>query len=236
MKTLNLIFASMITATLMISFPVLSLAHSEHNDSPMPLVWEFNDSVRDKIIRALNDEARKNKVGLSHLEQNILKRYGIPVGHSFYTPVDGRQVVVQRTHSGLRILETMAPVSSEFRWQAPITQRYRVVPSSFPVMDHPGHHHNHLDFSWLFDPQISSKIKRHLKNNAYPTAVGLSSTEQMIVDRYGIKTGNSFITIVGGEDYLVRRTSSGLQIMKKVTEATPVAAHPKSSNRNEIKG
>jgi len=236
MKTLNLIAAAMMTATLTISLPVTAMAHSGHNNTPLPLSWEFNDSVHDKILRAIHDDARMNKVGLSHLEQTILERYGIRVGYTFYTPVDGRQALVKRTQSGLQILKSSVPASSGFQWKAPIMERYTVVPSSLPAMQHPGHHHSHLNLAWLFDPEITGKIKRHLDGLAYPMLIGLSKTEQKMADRYGIETGNSFITTVGGEDYLVQRTSSGLQVMKKVMENAPVAAQPIPATGTEVKG
>ncbi|NIQ02503.1 MAG: hypothetical protein GWM98_20775, partial [Nitrospinaceae bacterium] len=141
MKTLNIIFASMISATLMVSISNTALAHSEHDRTPLPLSWTFNDSVREKISRAMKDEAHMGLVGLSHHEQTVLERYGIRVDQSFYTPVNGGQALVQRTQAGLKILESTTPVSSEFRWQAPVIKKSRVVQSSTPAMNHPGHHH-----------------------------------------------------------------------------------------------
>ncbi|NIQ02504.1 MAG: hypothetical protein GWM98_20780, partial [Nitrospinaceae bacterium] len=57
-----------------------------------------------------------------------------------------------------------------------------------------------------------------------------------IVDSYGIQTGNSFITPVRGEDYLVKRVSSGLQIMQKVMDPTPVAVQPVAVDTAQFKG
>lgn len=236
MKTFNLISASLITAALMISTSSLVWAHSEHSDRPLPLVWKFDHSVQDKIDRAMTDEVHKNKVGLSHLEQRILERYGIRVGYSFFTPVNGQQVQVKRTLSGLKIMQSNSPITTEFRLKAPVTDRYQVVPSSFSAMTHPGHHHHHLNRGWLFDTKIAVKIKRHLSKNSFPIQVGLSKTEQKIVDRYEIQTGNSFIATISGEDYLVKRTSSGLQIMKKMMEDAPIAATSASPERNTFKG
>lgn len=236
MKTLNLIAAAMMTATLTLSLPVSAKAHSEHNDTPIPLTWEFTDSVQDKLNRAIHNNVRNGQVGLSHLQQTLLERYGIRVGSSFFTPVDGRPALVKRIQSGLRILKTDVPVRSDFLWKAPIMDRYQVVPSSFPAMEHPGHSHRRLNITWLFDREVTGKIKRHLKSNSDSLMIGLSKTEQKMVDRYGIQIGHSFITPVGGEDYRVRRTSSGLQIIKKVINNGPVAAHPAAKAGIEIKG
>lgn len=74
---------------------------------------------------------------------------------------------------------------------------------------------------WTFDPGVAEKIEKHLSRNT--AAVGLSSFEQNILEKYGIRVGQSFITQVNDEVIQVTRTNSGLWIEESVEPS--VAEH-----------
>lgn len=236
MNTMNRILASFLTASLIMTTASLALAHSGHEEERLPLVWVFNEKVNVKIQNEMNRDIGSGLIGLSHLEQRALDRYGIKVGHSFYTAINNMRALVERTSSGIKILEGMTVVGSEVRWQAPVMEAYRAVPSSLRMDSHHGHHHNHLNLSWMFDEFVTVKIERHLQSGGMPLVVGLSATEQKMAENYGVKVGNSFITTLGGNEYLVKRVSTGMQVVKKISDGGPVALRPVSTPQAEIKG
>ncbi|MCZ6513381.1 MAG: hypothetical protein O6857_05580 [Nitrospinae bacterium] len=73
---------------------------------------------------------------------------------------------------------------------------------------------------WQFDPVVVEKIHKNLARGE--VAVGLSSLEQRMLEKYGIQIGKSFITPVYGELWSVTRTSTGLRFEESVGPLAPV--------------
>ena len=71
-----------------------------------------------------------------------------------------------------------------------------------------------LSESWMFDPVVAEKIYKNLAQGE--VAVGLSRLEQRMLEKYGIRINQSFITQVQGELWSVTRTSTGLRFEESV--------------------
>jgi len=72
-----------------------------------------------------------------------------------------------------------------------------------------GQSSSQLSEGWMFDPVVTAKIHKNLARGE--VAVGLSTLEQRMLEKYGIGFGKSFITQVRGELWSVTRTSTGLR-------------------------
>ncbi|MCH8157110.1 MAG: hypothetical protein IID18_05055 [Nitrospinae bacterium] len=83
-----------------------------------------------------------------------------------------------------------------------------------PSPAYSGQDPSRLTARWTFHQDVAEKIEKHLARNT--VAVGLSSSEQNILEKYGIRVGQSFITHVNDEVIRITRTDSGLRIEESV--------------------
>jgi len=194
-----------------------AFAHSDHDHSQLPVGWTFDSQVMKKIERNYN--RGQDKTGLSTLEQEVLAQYGIGVGNSFTTQIGSQTMKVTRTDSGIRIEGPTIAYADGLHENLPVRETSQVVRSSF-TKDHPGHDHRHLKTSWVFHPAIEEKIHNSLAGDHPSKAIGLSSKEQRILERYEIKQGNSFYAYVDGKTFTVKRNSMGLRILNQVDGRT----------------
>ncbi|QPJ62258.1 MAG: hypothetical protein G3M70_10395 [Candidatus Nitronauta litoralis] len=196
-------------------------AHSAHDHSHLPVGWTFDKQVTNKIQKNL--EQGHKKTGLSSQEQKILGQYGIGIGNSFNTRVDGQTLKVTRTDSGIRVEGQIKMYADGLQENLPIRENAEVARSSFS-QNHTGHDHSHLKMSWVFNPAIEEKIHDALVTERAHRAIGLTSGEQRVLERYEIKIGNSFYTYVDGKTFTAKRTSMGLRIMNEVDGRTVASA------------
>ncbi|QPJ60652.1 MAG: hypothetical protein G3M70_01610 [Candidatus Nitronauta litoralis] len=201
-----------------------ALAHqgTGHDHRSIPVGWTFDQKVADRIQRGMNEG--NETVGLSGFEQKTLKEYGIQVGNRFKTRVGDQMIEVTRTSSGLHIEGPTLGHDDAPQWNLPMSSTHQVIKSSMRAA-HPGHDHRHLDFEWVFSLDAQKKIANNLTGNNPSGAIGLSQGEQKMLQRYGIKVGNTFNTLLGGMAFTVQRTSMGLQVLKHV-QGMPIAAVP----------
>lgn len=194
-----------------------ALAHSQHDHSTLPIGWNFDSKVMSKIKK--NVTMGHNEIGMSSLEQSMLADYGIGIGNSFNAPIGNRTVKVTRTSSGIRLGNPVMQYADGTQEILPLRSNARMVRSSMNG-NHPGHNHQHLALSWVFNAAIEDKIHDNRVLNGASGAIGLSTKEQKTLDRYGIKIGNSFNSNVDGMTYTVKRTSMGLTVLKYVEGRT----------------
>ncbi|QPJ61582.1 MAG: hypothetical protein G3M70_06655 [Candidatus Nitronauta litoralis] len=194
-----------------------ALAHSQHDHSSLPIGWTFDSKVMSKIEKNMN--MGQTKIGMNSLEQKMLAGYGIGVGNSFNTRIGNQTIKVTRTNSGIRLGNPVKQYADGTQENLPLHRNAQMVRSSF-TENHPGHDHQHLALSWVFNPAIEGKIHDNRVLNGSSGAIGLSTKEQKTLDRYGIKVGNSFNANVDGMTYTVKRTSMGLSLLKYVEGRT----------------
>lgn len=196
-------------------------AHSAHDHSHLPVGWTFDKQVTNKIQKNL--EQGQKKTGLSSLEQKVLGQYGIGIGNSFNTRVGGQTMKVTRTDSGIRVEGQVKVYADSLQENLPVRENAQVVRSSFSP-NHAGHDHRHLKMSWVFNPAIEEKIHDSIASDRPHNAIGLTSREQRVLERYEINIGNSFYTYVDGKTFTAKRTSMGIRIMNEVDGRTVASA------------
>ena len=194
-----------------------ALAHSQHDHSMLPIGWTFDSKVMSKIEK--NMEMGHNKIGMNSLEQTMLADYGIGVGNSFNARIGDQMVKVTRTSAGIRLGGKVKQYADGTQENLPLRGNAQMVRSSFKG-NHPGHDHQHLALSWVFNPAIEGKIHDNRILHEDSGAIGLSTKEQKTLERYGIKIGNSFNANVDGMTYTVKRTTMGLKVLNYVEGRT----------------
>lgn len=216
-------FASLIctvaTASIITAGTAQAVNGHGHDHRALPVDWSFDSRVEQKIESHLNRGIRA--VGLSAFEQTTLTQYGINVGNSFKTTVGGRTLEITRTASGLRVEGPATAYADGPRWSLPVRIASPVAGVSIAA-SHPGHDHRHLGVEWAFPRDIEEKIANNLLNNGASGAIGLKSGEQKMLERYGIRVGNTFNAVINQRTFTVKRTSMGLQILNHVRHM-PVA-------------
>ncbi len=224
MRTPKLISLVCTIATVSILSSGMAVAHSGagHDHQTLPLGWTFDPAVQDKIV---NNLSRGNRaVGLSVFEQATLAQYGIQVGNTFKTTVREHTVQITRTSGGLRVEGPAMAHADGPQWNLPVRSSAMATRISFAAA-HPGHDHRHIGLEWAFPPAIEEKIANNLIHNDASGAIGLKSGEQKVLERYGIKVGNTFNAVVNGMTFTVRRTTMGLKVLSHV-QNLPVAEVP----------
>lgn len=196
-------------------------AHSAHDHSHLPVGWTFDKQVSNKIKK--NFEQGQKKTGLSSLEQKVLGKYGIGVGNSFNTRVGGQTLKVTRTDSGIRVEGQVKMYADGLQENLPVRESTEVVRSSFS-QNHTGHDHSHLNMSWVFNPAIEEKIHETILSERPHKAIGLTSKEQRVLERYDIKIGTSFYAYVDGKTFTAKRTSMGIRIINEIDGRTVASA------------
>ncbi len=183
-------------------------SYSGQSSSQLSEGWMFDPVVTAKIHKNL---ARGEvAVGLSRLEQRMLEKYGISIGKSFITQVQGELWSVTRTSTGLRFEGSLGSLATVNLQSLPmIRTHYRVVPAS---VEGPERENRVPNLAWVFDKALQEKIQNRIYLKGVPSAIGLSRFQQKLLQRYGIQVGQSFRTSMAGKILTVKRVSLGLQI------------------------
>lgn len=227
MKT-KIIIASATALALSLGSVVSSIAHSQHDHSDLPLNWTFAKGTAEKMAMTMEIENNTKIKGLSKFEQKKLNHYGIKVGNTFKSVIAGEPVKIKRTTLGVEIEKT-DPVSLASAWQIPLRNSNEVVLASTGTHQHVGHDHSQLPYEWQFSRATENKIDYRMVSSEKDGYVGLTQFEQKLMDRYGIKVGNKFNSVVDGQKVVVERTSSGIRALGS-SDSLSVASSMESPN------
>lgn len=80
------------------------LSHVGHNHNRLPVEWVFGQTTNTKIVKHMFEGKGNLYVGLTQVEQSLLKEYDIKVGNKFHLSISGHSFLVERTSSGLNII------------------------------------------------------------------------------------------------------------------------------------
>jgi len=220
MKTTKIIAATAIASAITLSMSTSALAHSDHDHSKLPLNWTFVNDTNHKIQGRADNIADTRYVGLSKFEQKKLKYYGIKEGNSFNSMVDNLPIQVTRTMGGIRVNEAdHAEVASH--WRIPLRQKDVVSLASMGGGHaHVGHDHSYLPYEWEFANRTMNRIQNRMDRMDTANYVGLNRFEQKLLNKYGIKTGNTFHSYINGADVLLERTMGGVKVVKMLDNTT----------------
>ncbi len=214
MKKDNIISKVVATSFLFALTSSVAFAHSGHDFSKLPMKWEFTKATKAKIERIL--KVNQNKVaaiGTSKLEQKFFDDYNVDVGKRFLAQVDGKTLTLQRTSSGILIINShkFNPVAVP---QIPVRKTMEVK-KVFMGFQHKGHDHATLPYEWYFSKKTQSKIANKVRTESFPIVVGLSFHERKTLKKYDIQTGNTFKAAVAGKLLTIQKTSGGLFIQEE---------------------
>ena len=90
------------------------------------------------------------------------------------------------------------------------------------AMAHSAHDHSTVSYKWALSKNLKAKINKRLNSSNPTSMIGLSHLEQNKLQHYDIKVGNKFNTEMSGINFLVKRTSAGMKIVK-ASRASKVA-------------
>ena len=79
-------------------------SHKGHNHAYVPYEWTFGTQTQDKIVRVMIRQKKNIYVGLTKLEQSLLKEYGIQNGNTFQTIISGHRFYVEKTSAGIKVI------------------------------------------------------------------------------------------------------------------------------------
>jgi hypothetical protein len=212
MNTNKIIIASAAALTLSLGSAISSLAHSNHDHSDLPLNWTFAKGTAEKVAMALDSRHNAKIKGLSKFEQKKLAHYGIRVGNTFKSVIAGEPVQIKRTTLGIEVEKT-SPVSFASAWQIPLRKSNSAVFASTGTHQHVGHDHSQLPYEWQFSRTTENKIDNRMTSTEKTGFVGLNRFEQKLLDRYEIKVGNKFSSVIDGQKIVVERTSGGIRTL-----------------------
>ncbi len=212
MKTTKLIQTLTASALSILFSASLALAHSEHDNTQVPVQWKFSKKVEAKIESRGDLEGNGYYIGLSSHEQDTMNHYGIKPGNIFTAKVNGVNAHVKRTMAGIQIVDT-GVMDIGLKNQLPIRPNNWISQiSTGNSMNHSGHDHKMLPYEWSFGESTQDRIAQRLDQKE-AVFVGLNHFEQTLLKNYGIKVGNQFHTVVEGEVMMAERTSGGLKVM-----------------------
>jgi len=80
------------------------LSHVGHDHNRLPVEWVFGSTTNSKIVRHMFEGKGNIFVGLTSVEQKLMKEYEIKVGNQFHLSISGHSFLVERTSSGLNII------------------------------------------------------------------------------------------------------------------------------------
>lgn len=219
-------------ATLTLAAVILLGTHTgfthPNGDASSSVSWSFHAGVQNKIQRAL-EKSDIYSVGLSYQDQKLLDRYGIKVGRSFFTRIDNARVLLKRNTTGVQIVKTEALHADSPAIEIP----FQKIPVSTKVGFDPNNGHFNQNHAWVFDAVLTSRIIRHLEKGDQSVAVGLNTTEQKMLGKYGIQVGNSFQTVIDGIFCTVKRTSLGLQVEIMTPESEVKIPAPNNASADQ---
>lgn len=185
--------------------------------SPHPVHhWTFDQIILEKIQKNLGrgDVA----VGLTVCEQKMLQTYGLVIGDSIITEINGKVWELTRTSTGLRFERPAEAHSILSRPSLPVRRHFHVMWSSSSAIAYSP------AWIWILESSIEMEIERRIANDSH-IFLGLSCLQQKILGRYGIGIGQSFWADVGGMTVRLKRNSSGLTVLghKYLLRAASVA-------------
>ena len=214
MKTMKMIQTLTATAICILFSAGLATAHSDHDNTRLPMQWKFSKNVESKIQERGTLEGNGYYIGLSKHEQDVLGHYDIRLNNIFTARVDGVNVQVKRTMAGIQILDT-GVMDIGMKDQLPIRPVNWISRISTNAINHTGHDHAVKPYEWSYGNSTQDRLANRLvqEDVAY---VGLNHFEQTLLDNYDIKVGNKFHTMVKGQVFMAERTSSGMKVMNTV--------------------
>jgi hypothetical protein len=220
MKTTKIIAATAIASAITLSMSTSALAHSDHDHSKLPLNWTFVNDTSSKIEERMDTQDAVRYVGLSKFEQKKLKYYGIKEGNSFNSVVDNRPIQVTKTMGGVKIDEVDTAELAN-NWRIPLRQKDVVSLGSMGGGHaHVGHDHSYLPYEWEFANRTMNRIQNRMDRMDTANYVGLNRFEQKLLNKYGIKAGNTFHSYINGADVLLERTMGGVKVVKMLDNTT----------------
>ncbi|MBT6718514.1 MAG: hypothetical protein HOB18_12870 [Nitrospina sp.] len=209
-----------------------ALAHSNHDHSTASFNWEFSKKLNDKIERSLNADKPTGFIGMNPFEQRKFKHYGIKVGNKFNSTVRNVEVTFERTSAGLKITDASIIKFSSAKDIVPIKNVSIVSKVSLKKPSHIGHDHSRLPVEWVFGNATNTKIVKHMFEGKDNLLVGLTHLEQKLLNAYEIKVGNKFHLSISGHGFVVKRTSTGINILSHVENGELAKADSLQANDN----
>ncbi len=79
-------------------------SHVGHDHNYLPVQWVFGQKTQTKLSKLVN-EANVGFVGITRFEMKLLDRYDIKVGNRFHTQIEGRDFLIERASSGLKVTD-----------------------------------------------------------------------------------------------------------------------------------
>jgi len=231
MKTTKIIAATAIASAMTLGMSTNGLAHSNHDHSKLPLNWTFVNDTSSKIEERMDIPIPVRYIGLSKFEQKKLKYYGIKEGNSFNSVVDNRPIQVTKTMGGVQI-EEANPAELANNWRIPLRQKAGVSLVSMGNQHaHVGHDHSYLPYEWEFANKTMNRIQNRMDREDTAHYVGLNRFEQKLLNKYGIKAGNTFHAYINGADVLLERTAGGVKVVKVMDGATLAKSNDNTADK-----
>ena len=82
-------------------------SHVGHDHRYLPYEWDFSRETMNKIQNRIDRMDTANFVGLNHFEQKLMNKYGIKAGYTFHTYINGVDVMLERTVSGVKVVDSV---------------------------------------------------------------------------------------------------------------------------------
>jgi hypothetical protein len=83
--------------------------HAGHDHLYLPYEWTFSLVTQNKIAKAMIRGNKNVLIGLNAFEQSILKEYEIKAGNTFHTKIKGRQFMIEKASSGIKVISHAEP-------------------------------------------------------------------------------------------------------------------------------
>ena len=163
-----------------------AFAHSAHDHSTLSYKWALSKNLKTKIHNRLNSSNPTSLIGLSHFEQKKLNSYDIKVGNKFNTEMRGINFLVERTSSGMKIVDASQIGKVVYSDQVPIKKNNMFSKASMGHKSHVGHDHAFLPYEWTFSMNTQDKILQGMFRNEENILIGLNAFEQSILNAYEI--------------------------------------------------
>ena len=216
MKIKREILKALILVPITLIMASIASAHSGHDRSTAPFKWNFTNQLYSKIEKSLSSAKPNGAIGLNRFEQKKFDHYGIKVGNKFNSAIRNVNVTFKRTSAGLMVVDASAFNKSMNDIILPLKKVSKVSKVSIKSSFHPGHDHKRIPVEWTFGDSTNSKIVKHMFEGKGKLFIGLTSLEQGLLKKYGIKSGNKFQLSISGHSFLVEKTSGGITIINHI--------------------
>ncbi len=216
MKIKREIFKALIIVPITLVMASTAYTHSGHDSSTVPFKWNFTNQLYSKIERNLSSAKPTGAIGLNRFEQKKFDHYGIKVGNKFNSAIRNVNVTFKRTSAGLMVVDASAFNKSMNDIILPLKKVSKVSKVSIKTSFHPGHDHKRIPVEWTFGDSTNSKIVKHMFEGKGKLVIGLTSLEQGLLKKYGIKSGNKFQLSISGHSFLAEKTSGGITVINHI--------------------